>query len=64
MLPTLRVHVLSSQALFLLFMEQHSLNINVTGYANVRFCLSIMALRTEVDMVEDALVDAVAVEVA
>ena len=60
---TLRVCVLSSQALFLLFMEQHRSNIGMTGYANVRFHLSIMALRTKVDVVEDALVDADAVMV-
>ena len=58
------VHVLSSQALLLLFMEQHRSNINVTGYANARFHLSIMVLRTEVDMVEDISVDVVMVEVA
>ena len=54
----------SSQALFLLFMEQHRLNIDMTGYANARFHLSIVVLRTEVDVVEDVLVDTVAVEVA
>ena len=56
--------MLSSQALFLLFMEQHRSNIDMTGYANIRFHLSIVALRTKADMVEDALVDAVMVEVA
>ena len=56
--------MLSSQALFLLFMEQHRLNIDVTGYANIRFHLSIVALRTEADVIEDVLVDAVTVEVA
>ena len=56
--------MLSSQALFLLFMEQHRSNIGMTGYANIRFHLSIMALRTKADMVEDTLVDAVMVEAA
>ena len=44
--------------------KKHRLNIGVTGYANIRFHLSIMALRTKVDVVEDTLADVVMGEVA
>ena len=54
---TLRVHVHSSQALFPLYMAQHKLNTGATGFKSIRFHLSIVVLRTEVDEVEDALVD-------
>ena len=56
---TLRVHVHSSQALFLLYMVQHKLNTGVTGFESVRFHLSIVVLRTEADEVEDTLADVV-----
>ena len=55
------VHLCSSQALFPQYMVQHKLNTGATGFESVRFHLSIMVLRTEVDEVEDALADMVEV---
>ena len=48
-------------ALFPLYMAQHKSNTGATGFESVRFHLSIVVLRTEVDEVEDALADMVEV---